>query len=163
MVQHLQKTGTVRIVPGEPSSSQSAVTATVTPAVVTEKFTEHNSLKQVDNLSRSIAESVLPGVNNDNPTDYIDTDNDDIAVNHDTLTREQADELLASEDDSDNAMDLLDPTGTAANPQGEVIFYNDSNVMDDPIDAAYLPAAIPAVIVTENQPDSETSSQNPTN
>ena len=110
MVQNLQNTGTVCITSSEPSVSQSTATAVVTPFVVTPTIKD-----QVNDLSQSVAESVLiDGVNNDNPPDYVDTDDEDMAVNHQPFSMEQVDAILASEDDNDNAMDSIDPTGTAA-------------------------------------------------
>ena len=126
-------------------------------------------------MSQSVAESVLiDGVNNANPPDYVDSDNDDMAVNNKSFSMEQVDKILASEDDNDNAMDSIDPTGTAAIGQSSTSYYNDQNVMDNPIDAANLLPAIPAIVAAgnlppallaaaENQQESETSFQNPTN
>ena len=82
---------------------------------------------------------------------------------------DQVNDLLASDDNNDNAMDSIDPTGTAAIGQSSTSYYQDQNVMDNPIDAANLPPALPAFIAAgnlqpalladaENQQESETSS-----
>ena len=100
-----------------------------------------------------------------------------------SITREEADRLLAlSDHDSNNDMDSSDPAGTAAIGQSRTFYYANQNVMDDPISADNLPPALRTVIVAEswlgsetssqnqqiktssqNQQESETSSQNPTN
>ena len=91
--------------------------------------------------------------------DYPETD--DKMENHCKYTTEEANWMLES--DNDNEMDLLDPTGTPAIAQGGVVFYNDLNIMDPPIEAANLPPAIPAVIASKNPTNTETSSQNELN
>ena len=174
MVQHLQGTGTVRIISTEPIASPSVATVEMAPSVVIPTVEE-----QVDNLSQNVAESVLiDDVNYADPPDYVDTDDEELMRVHGQgiFSEEQVNEMLAGSED-DNAMDLLDPTGTAAIGQGSTTYYNDQNVMDNPIDAADLPQAIPAAIViapgilpiagnlpiADPQQDSETSAQNPTN
>ena len=172
MVQHLQGTGTVRIISTEPIASPSVATVEMAPSDVIPTVEE-----QVDNLSQNVAESVLiDDVNNADPPDYIDTDDEEMMTVHGQgiFSEEQVNEMLAGSED-DNAMDLLDPTGTAAIGQGSTNYYNDQNVMDNPIDAADLPQALPAAIgpgilpiagnlpIADPQQDSETSAQNPTN
>ena len=173
MVQHLQYTGTVRTIPDEPSVSQGPPTAIVKPSVDTTK----QVAEQINNLAQSLAENVLVGSNNNDPSDYVPTDDEDMAVNNDvdaedddnadmtihveTITGEEADRLLAASDhDTNNDMDSSDPTGTAAICQSCTFYYADQNVIDDPIRADNLPPALPAVIVAESQPGSGTSSQN---
>ena len=73
-------------------------------------------------------------------------------------------------EDKEDIMDDTKPTGTAAIPQGQVVFYNDPNpgqVQDQPtVDqpAAILPAAaLPTVNVEEEPSNPETTSQNAAN
>ena len=125
--------------------------------------------EQVDNLAQSLTNVAVNSSNND-PSDYVPTDDEDMAVHSgvdtdddkvgihvETISRDKAHSLLY---DTDNDMDSSDPTGTAAIGQGRTFYYADQNIMDDPIHVANLPPALPAVIVAESQPGSGTSSQN---
>ena len=186
MVKHLQYTGTVRTIPDDLnlSSLQNPPTAVVKPSVdTTRQVTE-----QVNNLAQSLTNVAVNSGNND-PSDYVPTDDEDMAFNNETdvddddevgisvetISRHEANRLLGY--DTDNDMDSSDPAGTAAIGQSRTFYYADPNIMDDPIRNANLPPALPAVIVadsetssqnqqpteTSSQPESETSSQNPTN
>ena len=163
MVKHLQYTGTVRLIPDEPSAPQTPPTAMVRPSVNTTVRVE----EQINDLSQSLAENVLVRSDNNDPSDYVPTDDEDMAVNND-VDIDDDDNNMSTEHvmnqindllDSDDEMDSSDPTGTAAIGQSRTYYYADQNVMDDPIRAADLPSVLPAVIVNQDQPDFETSSQ----
>ena len=164
MVKHLQYTGTVRLIPDEPSAPQTPPTAVVKPSVGTTMRVE----EQINNLSQSLAENVLVRSDNNDPSDYVHMDDKDMAVNNNfdiddddnTMSTEHVMNQINDILDSDDEMDSSDPTGTAAIGQSRTYYYADQNVMDDPIRAAYLPSVLLAVIVNQDQPDSETSSQN---
>ena len=169
MVKHLQCTGTIPTVPENILASQKPPTAVVLPSVdTTKRMTE-----QVTNLARSLAENVVVESGNNDPSDYVPTDDEDMAVNNDYdfdddgnimssgQVLDRINDLLDSDQDDqdDDGMDVSDPTGTAAIGQSRTYYYADQNVMDDPIRVADLPPVLPAVVVVQEQPDVETSSQ----
>jgi hypothetical protein len=131
-----------------------------------------------------MAESILPDdIPVDNtPADYVIEDTIDLIdltdsqsrdllyqgmsdmESHHSINLDDVGGLLDSEEEQEEHMDQTEPTGTAAIPQNQVVFYNDPNfsVQDQP-QVDQQAAILPAVNAGEEQPNPETISQNTTN
>jgi hypothetical protein len=85
---------------------------------------------------------------------------------HHSINLDDVGGLLDSKDEREEEehMDQTEPTGTAAIPQNQVVFYNDPNssVQEQP-QVDQQAAILPAVNAGEEQPNPETTSQNMTN
>jgi hypothetical protein len=187
LVNNLKQQGVV------PETNASALKPATTslPAPVTISDTASTTSTQeieqgIRQLATAMAESVLPDdipVDN-SPADYVIEDTVDLIdlttdshgrdllyqgmsdmESHHSINLDDVGGLLDSEDEREENMDQTEPTGTAAIPQGQVIFYNDSNqdqVQDQP-QVDQQAATLPAVNAGEEQPNPETISQNTTN
>ena len=185
LVQNLRQQG---VVPETISQASTSATTSQSPSVTTSdttgttRTTETTAEQQAEQLATAMVENVLPDdiVINDSPVDSVIIndvnlndphgmlyqDMDDTASHRsiDDLDDIQIGGLLDSdeEDDEEENMDDLEPTGTAAIPQNSVAFYNDSvQVQDQPI---VDPAA--AILPGNNsgeQSNPETTSQNTSN
>jgi hypothetical protein len=186
LVNNLKQQGVV------PETNASALKPATTslPAPVTISDTASTTSTQeieqgIRQLATAMAESVLPDdIPVDNtPADYVIEDSIDLIdltdsqsrdllyqgmsdmESHHSINLDDVGGLLDSEDErEDEHMDQTEPTGTAAIPQNQVVFYNDPNfsVQDQP-QVDQQAAILPAVNAGEEQPNPETISQNTTN
>ena len=120
-----------------------------------------DNLDHVETLTREIAESALNDTNNTGPFDYVEGEEEEEyqgSISETEANRMLYDDLQNVEVEVEN-MDDLDPTGTAAIPQGNTaIFYGDPNYIDTPNNVPGLLPVLPATLPSEVQPSGETSS-----
>ena len=187
LVNNLKQQGVV----SETNASALKPATTSLPAPVTISDTAsttstHEIAQGIRQLATAMAESVLPDdipVDN-SPADYVIEETPDLidltdSHGRDLLYQGMSDMesqhsinlddvggLLDSEEEQEEQMDQTEPTGTAAIPQNQVVFYNDPNfnqvqVQDQPqVDQQ---AAILHTVNTEEETNPETTSQNTTN
>ena len=169
MVEHIQQQQqrkTSSSTAGQASLPGSTVTNMETPSVFSRAVdnsvnnpANRDNLDHVEILRREIAETALNDATNSNPLDYDDGEEEFQG----SFSENEANRMLYGDipsiEHEVETMDDLDPTGTAAIPQGSVtVFYGDPNYIDVPVNVPGLPPVLPATLPSEVQPSGETSS-----